>query len=180
MSNVKQNEPNFDVTPPLVLRQRAIICDHVDATRSLMSSVPHEFYEKIARIGKTHSGRPRPSYDVDQWFAQKSQADQAKLIGKIVVINVNISYAIEHGLKLLLSISKIKIDSRGSKGHNLLSLFRLLPDEIKTSMCSLYKNIDSTDLEFEECFSESAILKLSKNCSQEHLTLLQTLEYFQS
>ena len=180
MNKKLENERNFHLTPLLVLRQRAIVCDHANAARSLLSSIPPKFYEKIDQIGTTRSGRPRAPNDFAQWFARIPQIQQMELIGKIVVVNVNLGYAYEHGFKLLLSITGKRFDSSGRKGHNLHSLFKLLPEKTKKSMCRLHKNLDSTDLEIEEFHSECALSKKSKNHMRGPRTLPKTLEYYQS
>ncbi len=165
---------------PLVLRQRGIICNHIDAARSLMGSVPVELYKIMDQIGNTSSGRPKPPDEVVRWFAQLSPEYQAELIGKITTVNVNLGYAYEHSFKLLLSICEINFDSTGSKGHNLFALFQSLPDEIKATMCDLYQNIVSTDLEFQECFTKRAIRNKPKNRNHKGLKLPETLEYYQN
>ena len=138
----------------LMLRRRAMTCSHVDAARGLIESMPG-LTALIPQIGTTRSGRPCRPDNVRDWFENRDTSEQAAIIGKMAVINVNLGYAYESGFKLLLNIEGITYPT-GGDGHNLPKLYMKLPAPVKRSICRLHRNVDLTDLEFEEAFSITA------------------------
>ena len=138
----------------LMLRRRAMTCSHVDAARGLIESMP-DLTALIPQIGTTRSGRPRRPDNVRDWFGDREISEQAVIMGKMAVINVNLGYAYESGFKLLLDIEGIAYPT-GGDGHNLPKLYRKLPEPMKQAICRLHQSVDLTDLEFMESFSVAA------------------------
>lgn len=174
----KTTVSEVQIDPPLIfLRRYAVICSHVDAAHNLILSMT-ELNQQIPEIGTTKSGRPRPPDAIGQWFAHLTLIEQAQIIGKFAVINTNIGYAYEHSFKILLDIEGIEYPESGKDGHNLLKLYRLLPEKLKQKMCELYRSVDRTDLEFEENLSGKPSKRAGAN-TRNRPTLNGDLEYYQ-
>ena len=161
----------------LWLRRLAMVCSHVDAANALVDSMT-DLCALIPQIGKTRTGRPRAPDLVAEWFGKLPMSNQAAVIGKIATINVNMGYAWEGAFKLLLDIEGIEYQT-GSDGHNLPQLYKKLPDQTKQSICDLYRQVDLTDLEFLECFSDTARSQgFPRKKSPGHPTFGSDLEYY--
>lgn len=158
------------------MRRYAMMCSHVEAVRSLINLMP-DLINQIPSIGTTRSGRPSPPKEIVRWFSSLNPHEQAKVIGRIAVINVNLGYAYESGLKLLLDIEGIEYPNSGSDGHKLPKLYSILPESIKQSICELYRNIEQTDLEFSEKFSKEARKRSFTNKSNKP-TFFSDLDYY--
>jgi len=164
----------IDNTMRIWLRRRALACSHAEAAFTLIRAMPH-LNKLTAEIGTTSSGLPNRPDDVAQWIGSLSETERAAVIGRIAAVNVNLGYAYEGAVKLLLDIEDIAFSKKGPAGHNLPMLYRSLPEPIMASICGLYTRITDTDLEFNEGFGAKGVFP---DQGRQQQKFLSDLEYY--
>ncbi|MCY4328374.1 MAG: hypothetical protein OXC53_12455 [Rhodobacteraceae bacterium] len=168
-------DPTMDNTKRIWLRRWALACSHAEAALHLIDAMPY-LNKLTAEIGTTSSGLPNRPDDVAQWIGSLSETERAAMIGRIGAVNVNLGYAYEGAVKLLLDIEGIAFSTRGAGGHNLPMLYKKLPGAMLTKIGDLYGQITNIDLEFNEGFGVNETLP--NQGRQQRKTFLSDLEYY--
>ncbi len=167
-------DSTMDNTMRLWLRRWALACSHAEAALALIGSMSY-LNGLIAEIGTTSSGLPNPPNNVAEWIGSLSETKRAGEIGRIGAVNVNLGYAYEGAVKLLLDIERISFSTKGINGHNLPALYKKLTKPILISIDDLYKRIQNTDIEIKENFGTDEDFS---DQGQKKKTFLSDLEYY--